>query len=558
MKLSTRNKINQKNTWDLALIDYIDDVLNVVDSSKKGNFTTASVTLEASMKIYTSRVDSAHKDTFKMLGGLNRNNAETNEMEQEEENNNEQHKTTKKKRVARTRNTIAKNVSVLNYKSIESEFIVDPLFRKTSASFDVSGASGLLLNQLNIQNGLALIFDSSDAVDIDNEESESENSEEELVTGLDMSELENLLFQSTKDISDLEICPEYSNYKLAVAEDEESDDMDYQNFENFLDEDIEEQEQRLEKYQDTDIFDDFLPDFDVDIGSSQTPRVVSQPPYAGNGDIFITDNEFGYINGEALEKVAPEVWKYANGAKDKSQTNTKKRKKSLPKKKNFYVTFSTNSGQYKKLRKHFEIDKKGTILNNATLNRQRNSSEKYIQQEDEVYDPSKFSNLFLSDQRISNYKKNRFDFGGKDVDSFGFPSNNFGVDSHNGDDGFDFDSGAPEFDFNLEAPDLDPIDIEQPIKSEFDRKISFARQAKHVDVKSLKNNIWEEVKNINQGEFQDILSNLPEHITGTTLSDISVPYCFICLLHLANEKELVLKQNKGSLDGLSVRNDRAV
>jgi condensin complex subunit 2 len=46
------------------------------------------------------------------------------------------------------------------------EFLVDPLFKKTSAAFDHGGAKGLLLNHLGVQNGCVLVFDSSDAVDL--------------------------------------------------------------------------------------------------------------------------------------------------------------------------------------------------------------------------------------------------------------------------------------------------------------------------------------------------------------------------------------------------------
>lgn len=60
-----------KNTWSLRLIDYIDDVLS--DAGKesveqKTNFQKATATLDASVKIYSSRVDSVHTDTYKMLG----------------------------------------------------------------------------------------------------------------------------------------------------------------------------------------------------------------------------------------------------------------------------------------------------------------------------------------------------------------------------------------------------------------------------------------------------------------------------------------------------------
>jgi condensin complex subunit 2 len=62
------------------------------------------------------------------------------------------------------------------------EFSVDPLFRKTSAAFDEGGASGLLLNHLNVYNGCEIIFDSSDAIrdDVPRKEDVLDPAEEEL------------------------------------------------------------------------------------------------------------------------------------------------------------------------------------------------------------------------------------------------------------------------------------------------------------------------------------------------------------------------------------------
>lgn len=48
-------------------------------------------------------------------------------------------------------------------KKFDLEFMVDPLFKKTSADFDEGGAHGLLLNHLNISTDGKIIFDASDA-----------------------------------------------------------------------------------------------------------------------------------------------------------------------------------------------------------------------------------------------------------------------------------------------------------------------------------------------------------------------------------------------------------
>ena len=71
IKLASENKINAKNTWSLALIDHISDIVkNEKDEDDNTNFQKASCTLEAGVKIYASRVDSFHSETFRMLGGI--------------------------------------------------------------------------------------------------------------------------------------------------------------------------------------------------------------------------------------------------------------------------------------------------------------------------------------------------------------------------------------------------------------------------------------------------------------------------------------------------------
>ena len=45
--------------------------------------------------------------------------------------------------------------------------------------------------------------------------------------------------------------------------------------------------------------------------------------------------------------------------------------------------------------------------------------------------------------------------------------------------------------------------------------------------------------------FQETLALVPRRITNKTmLQDVSVPFCFICLLHLANEKNLLIQPTR--------------
>lgn len=49
------------------------------------------------------------------------------------------------------------------------------------------------------------------------------------------------------------------------------------------------------------------------------------------------------------------------------------------------------------------------------------------------------------------------------------------------------------------------------------------------------------------GSFQTVISGLDKTLPSKALSAVSVPFCFICLLHLANEKELELSAPNNAL-----------
>ncbi|PZC93499.1 LOC7, Chromosome condensation complex Condensin, subunit H [Pyrenophora tritici-repentis] len=73
MKMATDNKINANNSWNFALIDYFHE-MSLLKEGDTVNFQKASCTLDGCVKIYTSRVDSVATDTGKLLSGLAENN----------------------------------------------------------------------------------------------------------------------------------------------------------------------------------------------------------------------------------------------------------------------------------------------------------------------------------------------------------------------------------------------------------------------------------------------------------------------------------------------------
>lgn len=55
-------------------------------------------------------------------------------------------------------------------------------------------------------------------------------------------------------------------------------------------------------------------------------------------------------------------------------------------------------------------------------------------------------------------------------------------------------------------------------------------------------------------KFTSIMNNLQQVYPKQAMADISTSYCFICLLHLANEKGLTLGNEPG-LEELSIQKD---
>uniref|UniRef100_A0A8C6SHH5 Condensin complex subunit 2 n=1 Tax=Neogobius melanostomus TaxID=47308 RepID=A0A8C6SHH5_9GOBI len=139
IKLSTENKITTKNAFGLHLIDYMADILKQKDSELT-NFKVAAGTLDASTKIYAVRVDAVHADAYRVLGGLG---AETKPGEGKLSPIVKQ---VKKKRPPKK--TVEQNLSNINAPESERRCEVDPMFHKMASSFDESSTAGVFLSVL--------------------------------------------------------------------------------------------------------------------------------------------------------------------------------------------------------------------------------------------------------------------------------------------------------------------------------------------------------------------------------------------------------------------------
>ncbi|CAH0485238.1 unnamed protein product [Peronospora farinosa] len=166
IKMSSENKINVKNSWSLHLIDHMEDIL---DSNKRNaadgdndtyNFQKASCTLDASIKIYSYRVDDTWNSSYKILENLSR----TEQKHGVDDTGSDAEGGAKKARKTRKTHarTIEKNLNNINLKAYDMECEADPLFHKMSQSFDEGGAKGMLLANLSVYDGCKILLNSSD------------------------------------------------------------------------------------------------------------------------------------------------------------------------------------------------------------------------------------------------------------------------------------------------------------------------------------------------------------------------------------------------------------
>lgn len=146
----------------------------IKDENKKGcNFQKASCTLDASIKIYSHRVDDTWAGSLRILENLSRNGGGNGDYDEDgDDRDDEETDASKPHRVAKVgskstsarlglTNTIEKNPKTLNMARVEGESTTDPMFQKMSMAFDEGGAKGMLMNNLRVSpDSCSMVFSS--------------------------------------------------------------------------------------------------------------------------------------------------------------------------------------------------------------------------------------------------------------------------------------------------------------------------------------------------------------------------------------------------------------
>ena len=168
------------------------------------NFVKASSTLDASVMIYSGRVDNVHKDAYRMAGGLTAQQLEREEEVADDEADDEQtEQASRARKKRRAAATIEVKLSNINMKQMERREDGDPFFKRMSAAFDAGGASGLLTHQLSVYRGAELALDGQLSV----LQARQEQTVDGLTQHFDLTELSELLTRTASNWRQLTVCP---------------------------------------------------------------------------------------------------------------------------------------------------------------------------------------------------------------------------------------------------------------------------------------------------------------------------------------------------------------
>ncbi|XP_074365571.1 condensin complex subunit 2 isoform X2 [Apium graveolens] len=571
IKLASENKINQKNTWELSLIDHLCDIIKVdAEDDVETNFQKASCTLEAGVKIYSMRVDSVHSEAYKVLGGINRVGQENEEDGTVEDSNidgqEEDNSKKEKDRKLSPLSTLESSFDALNVKKFDAAFAVDPLYHQTSAQFDEGGAKGLLLNNLGVYGGCRVLFDSSEVpakcssgsnqhdkgamIDIS---FAKECSEEMFVNMSKKFEISPSLREIVNHFDDDNKRPP-DTFSFGTKPTEEMDEP-YDNGAEF----------NADTFDNAGTWDDNQDDqtnlaYEGTYGDD--PIMPSQYEVKESTDFHEndTDDRFGEIDDYLFLNLGftsklnawagPDHWKFRkvkvpqNVSEDNgSPVITKKTKN----KKQTTVDIDFLTCLDKDMSDIFAPPKNPKTLLLPTSKEPCSTT----LPEDCHYQPENLVKLFLLPNVMCLGRSRK-----KSTAEMSHEADNYdNMQSWNYDTGF-----ADHFDDGNDRSDGEESNtlVSQP-RQVNKIEVQYDRKSKQVDVQVLKETLWgslqeSQVQSVQGGtiSFKDALAAFPDDCKAAeSLKDISPHLCFICLLHLANEHGLSI-QGQESLDDLSI------
>ncbi|XP_032937361.1 condensin complex subunit 2 isoform X2 [Catharus ustulatus] len=592
IKLSTENKITTKNAFGLHLIDYMTDILKQ-KNSELTNFQVAAGTLDASAKIYAVRVDSVHADTFKVLSHLGKEPAPAKDPDTSQEDSSPGPGAARKEAKPKKKHsfkTIEQNLSNINVSEATRRHEVDPMFQRTAASFDECSTAGIFLTGLRCQSFQSRLLFHSDIVPLP---SSSESLALPSSHPVPVAGLKALLAPC---LEKRRICSSLAGFQFTKWDEETHNESVSALLEKF---------RRSEQ-----VFDPNL-DPDSDNGEGWAPSQLEFPPDSPDGDrspepqenskraegapfgdgdigtlslhVSLNPSEYSYFSPRTLAMWAgPEHWRFRPRQPPPGLEKDSRRR--IPRK-----VFELDFQEDIDFQTHFRKTKASTTLAKSILENQNLRGTTLPA--DFNYEPQNLGQLFL--KPLVKLSRSSDPVGALDTEAgiedydYNNPNDtsNFcpalQVPDSDDDPDPDPNSNPAEFPSQLpappEAPELFGINggnvpacgelelIAEPQKIH-KINIQYARTAKRMDMRRLKQNMWEllteqgaaaeeeepkegtDPEVVGEKALSDLTKDLLHRLPPTMATNLSVPLAFVCLLHLANEKNLRLESTKDLSD----------
>ena len=618
----------------------------LVSKDEESAWQKASASLDATAKIYGYRVDSVHTETFKFLGGLNRNKKDINIKEDNENNNEEESKEEvveeikKKEKVRKGVNTLETNIKKLNLSKYDIDSDIDPLFSLMTSKFNDSTAKGLLLNTIPLDEKINYILESKkvddkphkaksdsknkqkpkEETDIDTQKKEKEKDEDEIKSLKDDSSDEASETKKIKDALNL------AN-NLQKKDESDSDEESSRVIPVTCAQDFENVRESIKKVLKSFIKDNTIDDF-IHLQICPELNVFRESRKLINEETNLSFiNTFKEEINQADKKLVQDFDENASIMDEEEQENLAEGEEALAEKED-------NDAEYKEGEENENQPKEGSNANNANFNpKSAQSNLTVFKYEDLIERAGHFGsgntqNLpqFMNfAKNFGKLEKNSFFTKGamlglkkeggvkkkKEEKNFTFDENNevnindlftdmnpkiLGKINDNSNDyekrrkvkcfiNFDKLSQFKLFTITgktITSKDIDnDLDINQQEKNLENPKIvekegekeenekeneiigfeknneydsfyqnekkaekNFGKLYRKFDIRALKKKIWnsyEEIKD-KQIDFKSVVVNMSKNMTEEEIFSISTPTCFVCMLHLCNEKNLFIQQ----------------
>ncbi|KAG5420060.1 BRN1 [Candida metapsilosis] len=659
IKMSTDNKINIKNSWQFALIDYFHD-LNVIKDGDHINFQRASATLDGCIKIYSNRIDSAATETGKLLSGLaskqnekSRSHASAGDDDVDgdgqvidgervaSDNEDEGEDGTKKKRkVNRVVESTLVEFDTIRIKKLDQELAIDPLFKKALAEFDEGGAKSLLLNTLSIDSSGRVVFDATSTQNAQEQEPvarEEEEEEDDDDAEVDISDLGKILFEDHIPIEEKTICPSLNEFRTALDDFHKAKSIlndfntrmnDVQDIEMDQNDCDMDNDFQFDDFGDQDGLDSHSNDNDLlnHVNESVMQKLFEEKndpytPQAKTNTVLLDEDLMNYFDEKLkISWAGPEHWKVSAFKKANNIDQFAKEKKpdvTAPKRKkdvstidffsldnededvlfkshkdpnfinlksvNIYEVYNADIFEEIKEKNLLPDDIKFTSSRLVSLIQKPDTPIMYFPKAPIAYDTTEQAKLTDSNFFAEQYQA-RETQEHEDTDDRERLAHSFHQAEYE-----DFDN---DYDFNDALEDIpengiggantgqEPYPLGQASESQLNSQpaasagvmgkrrtefVNFSRVAKRVDIKLLKDNIWKailesvasvsddnsEEKQPRRIKFNEVIKRVKTMYTPEQVKELSTSFCFICVLHLANEHALTIEGNEAN-DNLEI------